>query len=66
MYVDENMVEEALYQYQNGEIDFSELNDMLSWYDGDIAELFKECLMFTTPVSKKLRELRKRDPFIYK
>lgn len=39
MYVNENMVEEALYQYQNGEIDFSELNDMLSWYDGDIAEL---------------------------
>ena len=39
MYVDQQLVEEALYQYQNGEIDFSELNDMLSWYDGDIAEL---------------------------
>jgi hypothetical protein len=39
MYVDETMVEEALYQYQNGEIDLGELTDMLSWFDGDIAEL---------------------------
>jgi hypothetical protein len=38
MYVDETMIEEALYQYQNGEIDFGELNDLVSWFDGDIAE----------------------------
>jgi hypothetical protein len=38
MYVDEQMVEDTLEQYQKGEIDFSELNDVLSWFDGDIAE----------------------------
>lgn len=38
MYVDEQMVEDALEQYQKGEIDFAELNDVLSWFDGDIAE----------------------------
>jgi hypothetical protein len=39
MYVDEQTITEALYQFQNGEIDLSELYDLVSWYDGDIAEL---------------------------
>lgn len=38
MYVNETMIEEAIYQYQNGEIDFGELSDLVSWFDGDIAE----------------------------
>jgi len=39
MYVDEQTITDALYQFQNGEIDLSELYELVSWYDGDIAEL---------------------------
>ena len=39
MYVDEEIITEALYQFQNGEIDLAELSDLVSWYDGDIFEL---------------------------
>ena len=39
MYVDSETVSEALYQFQNGEIDLSELYEIVDWYDGDIAEL---------------------------
>jgi hypothetical protein len=39
MYVDQEMVSEALYQFQSGEIDLAELYEIVDWYDGDIAEL---------------------------
>ena len=39
MYVDEQTITEALYQFQNCEIDLSELYELVSWYDGDITEL---------------------------
>lgn len=39
MYVDQEMVSEALYQFQQGEIDLGELYEIVDWYDGDIAEL---------------------------
>ena len=39
MYVDEEIITEALYQFQNGEIDLAVLSDLVSWYDGDIFEL---------------------------
>lgn len=52
-----NIAIEAMnYAYKATKAGMTLLTDK---YDGDIAELFKECLMFTTPVSKKLRELRK-------
>ena len=39
MYVDETMVVEALEKFNNGEIDLGELSELVSWYDGDVAEL---------------------------
>lgn len=52
-----NIAIEAMnYAYQATKAGMALLTDK---HDGDIAELFKECLTFTTPVSKKLREKRK-------
>lgn len=52
-----NIAIEAMnYAYQATKAGMTLLTDK---YDGDIAELFRECLTFTMPVSKKLREKRK-------
>jgi len=52
-----NIAIEAMnYAYQATKAGMTLLTDK---HDGDIAELFRECLTFTIPVSKRLRELRK-------
>lgn len=52
-----NIAIEAMnYAYQATKAGMALLTDK---HDGDIAELFRECLTFTIPVSKRLRELRK-------
>jgi hypothetical protein len=40
MYVDKELALETVEQFNNGEIELRELEDILSWYDGDPVELF--------------------------
>ena len=39
MYVDKEMVEEAVGLFHSGEMELAEFSNLVDWYDGDIFEI---------------------------